>query len=84
MRLDPRTVGEAGRISPRRLNVASDRTNDRARASNTVASAQTGCLGWSVSEAGQRSERGGLGRLARDGVVRDRSADDTKPQEIHE
>jgi hypothetical protein len=41
------------------------------------------------SEAGMPERRGvakrcGLGRLARDGVVRDRSADDTKPQEIHE
>jgi hypothetical protein len=41
------------------------------RVSHTVANAQTGSMGWAESEAGKRSERAGLGRLATDGVARD-------------
>jgi hypothetical protein len=40
-----------------RLKAASDRTKDTTGASNIVASADTGGVGWSVSEAGLRSER---------------------------
>lgn len=38
-----------------------------------MASATTGSSGRSVSEAGRRSERAGLGRLAKDGVMQGRA-----------
>jgi hypothetical protein len=55
---------------------------DQPWASNTVASAQTGCLGWSVSGAGSRSERAELGRLAMDGVISARTARPDEEAEI--
>ena len=55
--------------SSRRLNVASDRPNVRARVSNTVVNADTGSVGRSVSEAGKRSETARAHRLVMEGVV---------------
>ena len=63
--VDPRPDGSGTWVRPddflTRLNVASSRTNDCPGASNIVASADTGSIGRSVSEAGSLAKRDRLG-----------------------